>query len=104
MIHTEEAARKKWCPMVRMGEGGHNRWSKSDDHVGTVGCECIASACMLWAPDATQVEFSVIPENAKAPTPPPGDGWYMGVSKDNKPAWCRITARTGRCGLVNLPR
>jgi len=55
MICTEEEARKKWCPMVRMSlnntadGSSYNRLRDDKKSVEMVGF-CIASGCMLWQP------------------------------------------------------
>jgi len=44
-LATDAEARKKWCPLVRVGnEAGCNR--SSNDFGATA--YCIASACMAW--------------------------------------------------------
>jgi len=56
LMHTEEEARKLWCPMVRVGNGNEaaeNRTCEigkvSDDlGNGTTWNACIASSCMMW--------------------------------------------------------
>lgn len=60
-MYTEEEAKKKWCPMVRIvgvdgkENGVVNRTSYNKCvHVGEredfipAGSECIASKCMMW--------------------------------------------------------
>ena len=49
---TEEDAKKKWCPMIRMNPiTGEEQYSgvttreNSDEHRN-----CIVSACMMWVP------------------------------------------------------
>lgn len=46
MLHTEDQAREKWCPLVRAGnEAGCNRnWVAGDGRLDG----CIGSACMAW--------------------------------------------------------
>ena len=44
---TEEEAKTKWCPMVRLGDsGGNNQLLLGGTH-STLG-HCIGSACMMW--------------------------------------------------------
>lgn len=61
MIMTEEEAKKKWCPFVRLtvgvieGKGGQltpafNRFGSVETGLteNPVDCRCIASECMAW--------------------------------------------------------
>ena len=41
---TEQEARTKWCPMVRIGR---NRYISLPDILSDK-CKCIASGCMMW--------------------------------------------------------
>lgn len=44
MLLTEEEAKEKWCPQVRLGNDiGCN---KNPNHKS--GCSCVASECMMW--------------------------------------------------------
>ena len=50
-MHTEEEAKKKWCPMVRDGEGytfksGDQEQSKQSS--SNADAKCRASDCMMW--------------------------------------------------------
>lgn len=51
MMHTEDEAKTKWCPMVRVtvAVGPAGDVYTSDNH-GNDGIhpECIGSACMVW--------------------------------------------------------
>jgi len=54
MYLTEEEARKKWCPQVRITliESGpspsHNRVCMEGNTYNAIGANCIASECMMW--------------------------------------------------------
>jgi hypothetical protein len=39
---TEDEARKKWCPFVRMDNGYYNRSAQTNHH------KCLASECAAW--------------------------------------------------------
>ena len=64
---TEEEARKKWCPMVRFGDGNAsgNRFDMHPDATeeehGTPlnpkACRCIASDCTMWVWDRTDTPY-----------------------------------------------
>lgn len=51
---TEDEAKTKWCPHVRLtlGESGTdvswNRIFQNDGSITARGCNCIASQCMSW--------------------------------------------------------
>ena len=56
-MHTEQEARKLWCPMVRYGgeNEASNRWSEPFERGGHYKpdlnpdiCRCIASQCAMW--------------------------------------------------------
>lgn len=71
MLLTEEQAREKWCPFVRMGQGGHNRWSdmaQETRDLELVGCECIASDCMAWRWEAKYKPYGYCGLAGKAET------------------------------------
>ena len=54
---TEDEARQKWCPMVRVQvhsvKGSINRDFYDDPHLSTT---CVASACMMWREGPTMVK------------------------------------------------
>jgi hypothetical protein len=61
---TEDEAKTKWCPMVRMGEGAStdNRNCEQgviskDPGKGVQWNCCVASACMIWRWDEYGVEY-----------------------------------------------
>ena len=52
-MHTEEEAKKLWCPFSRVtnkfGDGGGNRWDHTiPDADCPNGSTCVAVACMAW--------------------------------------------------------
>jgi len=52
---TEDEAKKKWCPMVRIGVSSDRNWF--DNHNGNnVFTYCISSDCMMWRQDLTREE------------------------------------------------
>lgn len=61
---TEEDARKRWCPFVRIaGPQGseaagtsYNRWpgGQHEDDVFTLNSKCVGSRCMAWRPSQTE--------------------------------------------------
>ena len=55
MMHTEEQASEKWCPMVRTSAYYNSDLETPDDcdnrgnvNLTTQSCNCIGSSCMLW--------------------------------------------------------
>jgi hypothetical protein len=78
---TEEEAKTKWCPAVRMetdGEGVQNRRQGLSDSSG-VGTQpwnkCVASRCMAWRwrRTYTDIALSNIPEGDRPVGIDPGD-------------------------------
>jgi hypothetical protein len=51
---TEEEAKKKWCPMVRIMHenvvANRSDGYGDEDNVSSLHC-CIASGCMMWVVD-----------------------------------------------------
>jgi len=45
---TEDEARTKWCPMVRISIEGHGSYNQYSDGDIPEMCNCIASNCMMW--------------------------------------------------------
>ncbi len=53
---TENEARKKWCPHVRLwqlsGNGGDTAYNRIESEMGTninpINSRCVASDCMMW--------------------------------------------------------
>ena len=50
--HTEQEARKLWCPMARFLDSDGdvaNRWALSQSNdLNPLPCRCIASECAMW--------------------------------------------------------
>lgn len=44
---TEEEAKKKWCPFVRVDSEGNNRSVNIGPHTTDLTV-CVGSACMAW--------------------------------------------------------
>lgn len=71
---TEEEARQKWCPMVRVRDYGEDEPATNRDNSGRHKQKihtCLASDCMMWVWTAYQLKDEV----------------YVGVK--------------GRCGLTH---
>lgn len=47
---TEEEAKTKWCPMVRLGKNsGMQSWHEQGEELrNPIESRCIGSACMMW--------------------------------------------------------
>lgn len=93
-MHTEEEARKLWCPMERAGrflEHGviaHNEYSA-----------CRASDCAMWRWFREEVVYAVT-----GPTDPKPEGFYYWDS--NRKQWWKYTNDSptkGYCGLGGKP-
>ncbi len=49
MLLTEEEAKKRWCPHVRVSNGPDGSWNRLTNSVTDhVSYDCIASECMAW--------------------------------------------------------
>ena len=86
---TEDDARKKWCPHVRLACGdGWTGSSNSDPQApgnkGPLYC-CIASDCMMWVATDNECEPQQHFGNATVPDPEPKcyPAGYCGLT--NKP-------------------
>ena len=97
---TEEEAKKKWCPHVRLGDSASNRWSTEVNLGGIAPAQsCIGSGCMAWRWKET---FEQMPSKGEA-TPekdkPKGEGWHYELVQGSG-VWRRSTFVTGYCGLA----
>jgi len=50
---TENEAKRKWCPMVRLGQSNMNQpaINRQPDADVPSGARCIGMACMMWRQD-----------------------------------------------------
>ena len=48
MMHTEESAKKLWCPMARDIQNTDKYDEAGTWYVSNEGSKCIASSCMMW--------------------------------------------------------
>ena len=48
MMHTEESAKKLWCPMARAIQNTDKYDEAGTWYVSNEGSKCIASSCMMW--------------------------------------------------------
>lgn len=100
---TEDEAKSKWCPAVRLTASGSGEWhvnrppgSRPDNREDYM---CLGSACMAW-------RVAVKPsrgENAyNTPEPPPGDDWQPASPSPKNMAWWRVIPEQhiGYCGLA----
>ena len=63
MTYTEEQAKQKWCPMVRLGdyvESSSSGVSYNRTIEGNNYCNCIASKCMMWKYDGDKGSCGLI--------------------------------------------
>lgn len=104
---TEPEARKKWCPLTRVGnEAGCNR---SHNDFGSTAF-CIGSACMAWRFDEAAFEHGDCLPLGSAPADPgweqDGETWYAGpgVTGEKRMRWKRALPRTGYCNAFERVR
>lgn len=117
---TEDEAKKKWCPFVRL-VGGNKNDAGADigSHNGSAfnrvalvdsgdfsiphAARCIASDCMAW-------RVSVVPpyqENVyNREEAPEGEGWQPSSPGPRNRHWWRTIPeqRIGFCGLAGAPQ
>lgn len=93
-MHTEEEAKKLWCPHVVASHSDPRRVSKhdsdgdyslSDTIAGAPGNNCIASKCMAWRWDPGSFSYPPTPDN-------PGGGPHAAPEEYR-----------GFCGLAGRP-
>ena len=53
---TEEEARTKWCPFVRIG-GHRSTYNRDEDGTVIDAALCVASSCMAWREDGAVREM-----------------------------------------------
>lgn len=114
MMHTEEEARKLWCPMARVriveydGDPaytkpvvyaqGENRGRREGNPLN--GSQCIASQCMMWRWLDDEFEYLF--------SPPEQEGWahapYYSEGGTKCDRWGRKNQnRKGFCGIGGKP-
>ena len=55
MAYTEEEARLKWCPFVRVSNGPDGSWNRLETNPTTPSAyTCMGSACMAWRRERSQ--------------------------------------------------
>ncbi len=115
---TEDEAKTKWCPLVRLvgfkdsiAEGtSWNRAPDDPDGQQSPGTKCIASACMAWRYDEAEYEHGECLPLGAAPADPgweqDGETWYCGpgVSGEKRMRWKRAKPRTGYCNAFERVR
>ena len=75
---TEDAAKLKWCPMIRnipLGVGENYRGVTTRDNPANYERNCIASGCMMWHPTDNEYPSSGF---GKVESKPAG---YCGLAK-----------------------
>jgi len=113
-MHTEDEARKLWCPMVRFVIGPEtSKWqgvayTNRCQELNTDKVNCIASACMMWQWVDDEFEYLFSPPENDEWTPAPylsGEGrkcdrWQR--EKKNRRGFCGLSRPfyipTGNCG------
>lgn len=101
---TEDDAKTKWCPMVRMGDMNAPTGINAGNQAGTT---CIGSACMMWRWSEFEVKGVMCGPNER-PGTPDGDGWIF-VSRELADDITRHQMDTfkrpngGHCGLAGKP-
>lgn len=120
---TEEKAKTKWCPHVRISNGPDGVWNKlsfdimnNPDITKRETYNCIGSACMMWRDLGQQREkmrnyHDDRTVNGSSHNYP--DGWqysHTDIDQDNRPfdLLHRIAAddapNLGYCGLAGEPK
>jgi hypothetical protein len=75
---TEDEAKTKWCPFVRIDGSNRSATMSDDAWVDIVGspepCRCIGSACMAWRP-----QHQIVKPGGHYTDAPAGSG-YCGLA------------------------
>ena len=96
MMHTEESAKKLWCPMARDIQNTDKYDEAGTWYVSNEGSKCIASSCMMWQWVDDEFEYLF--------SPPENDEWthapYLSGEGRKCDRWQRERKnRRGFCGL-----
>jgi len=82
---TEDEAKKRWCPFVRVSNGPDGSWNTMQDARSEQTYFCRASACMAWRKTGSKCRNRV--------------GSLVDRDIDGTGAWIDI----GYCGLAGAP-
>lgn len=126
-MHTEDEAKKLWCPHARVlgtlqqpakpgdpdfvvGQGGQNRGYQMGG--GLSNCNCIASKCSQWRPVAEEFVPADPPQtlmyystNDRKPPVPDSDHRWIVIGSPAQFMWqlVKLAPRKGYCGLAGKP-
>ena len=113
MMHTEDEAREKWCPFVRLHAddrpGPKDPQTYSYNRPGALGgMTCIGSACMAFRWGGRRVETCLIPmKSYEERKDAEAKGWRYEVSHDDGfSLFVRSLSNSpalGFCGLAGRP-
>jgi hypothetical protein len=104
---TEQEAKRKWCPLVRVFETKDGeQWNNRPDSGFVSDAYCIGSACMAWRwlPRGHDMRGGpvAIVKALKKPEPPANPHHYWLAENPIQETWGRFED-TGYCGLAGMP-
>jgi hypothetical protein len=104
---TEEEAKTRWCPFVRLTADGQGEWHVNRDPSlpsspgDTQAYRCIASACMAWrwlpAPEVQSKLVAIRDYREQHNTD------LVTAKNAVEAAWTKPVATDGFCGLAGRP-